>query len=57
LIETDPQTFFQTPHYVGWDAVLVRYAAADPDRIAALVERAWGRGASKAHLAARLAAK
>jgi hypothetical protein len=53
LIETDPDSFFQTPHYVGWEAVLVRYAAADPDRVAALIERAWARGASRAQLAAR----
>ncbi|MFZ4688217.1 MAG: MmcQ/YjbR family DNA-binding protein [Polymorphobacter sp.] len=53
LIETEPEVFFQTPHYVGWEAVLVRYAAADPDRIAVLIERAWARGASRAQLAAR----
>jgi hypothetical protein len=53
LMETQPEVFFQTPHYVGWEAVLVRYAVADPERIAALVERAWARNASKAQLAAR----
>ncbi|KPF69797.1 hypothetical protein IP88_11465 [alpha proteobacterium AAP81b] len=53
LKDTDPDAFFQTPHYEGWPAVLVRYAAADPERIAALIERAWQRGASKAQRAAR----
>lgn len=53
LMETQPEVFFQTPHYVGWEAVLVRYAVADPARIAVLVERAWARKASKAQLAAR----
>lgn len=53
LKDTDPACFYQTPHYEGWPAVLVRYATADPDRIAALIERAWQRGASKAQLAAR----
>ncbi len=53
LIETDPGCFYQTPHYVGWPAVLVRYATADPGRIAVLVERAWARRASKAQLKAR----
>ncbi len=53
LIETDPDCFFQTPHYQGWPAVLVRYATADPDRIAALIERAWERGATRAQRAAR----
>jgi hypothetical protein len=53
LIETEPEVFFQTPHYVGWEAVLVRYATADAERIAVLIERAWARRASKAQLAAR----
>jgi hypothetical protein len=53
LKETEPASFFQTPHYEGWPAVLVRYADADPERIAVLIERAWERGASKAQLAAR----
>ena len=53
LIETERHVFFQTPHYVGWAAVLVRYAAADPERIAVLIERAWARNASKIQLAAR----
>lgn len=53
LIETQPEVFFQTPHYVGWEAVLVRYAVADPERLAVLIERAWARNASKAQLAAR----
>ncbi len=46
LIASDPATFFQTEHYRGWPAVLVRYRAADPERIAALIERAWWRRAS-----------
>jgi hypothetical protein len=53
LKDTEPACFFQTPHYEGWPAVLVRYAEADPERIAALIERAWQRGASKAQRAAR----
>jgi len=53
LIETDPAAFYQTDHYKGWPAVLVRYAAADPERIAALIDREWARRASRAQLAAR----
>ncbi len=43
LIETDPVTFWETDHYRGWPAVLVRYGtAADADaRVALLLERAW----------------
>ena len=43
LIETDPATFWETPHYHGWPSVLVRYATDDPERVAALIARshAW----------------
>jgi hypothetical protein len=39
LKETDPHTFWQTPHYEGWPAVLVRFGSADPERVRALIER------------------
>ena len=39
LKETDPDTFFQTPHYEGWPAVLVRFDSADPERVRAMIER------------------
>jgi hypothetical protein len=43
LKETDPETFWQTPHYEGWTAVLVRYASEDPERVREIIERshAW----------------
>ena len=43
LKETDPDTFFQTPHYEGWPAVLIRYGSRDPDRVREVIERshAW----------------
>ena len=53
LIATDPDCFFQIPHYVGWPGVLVRLATADPERIAVLVERAWAGHASAAQRKAR----
>ncbi|MFW2831129.1 hypothetical protein [Sphingomonas sp. ID0503] len=40
LKETDPATFWQSPHYEGWPAVLVRYDSPDPERVFATVERA-----------------
>ena len=40
LIETDPETFWQTAHYEGWPALLVRYDSADPERVQAMIERA-----------------
>ena len=42
LIETDPDSFWQTPHYHGWPGLLVRYDSADPDRVRAMIERARG---------------
>ena len=41
LIATDPATFWQTPHYENWPGLLVRYGAADPERIALVIRRAW----------------
>jgi hypothetical protein len=43
LIETDPDTFWQTAHYEGWPSVLVRYDSPDPERVLAMIEasRDW----------------
>jgi hypothetical protein len=39
LKETDPGTFWQSPHYEGWPAVLIRFGTADPDRVRSVIER------------------
>src|SRR5438270_1394490 len=39
LKETDPATFWQTPHYEGWPAVLIRYDSEDPERVRSVIER------------------
>ena len=42
LIETDPATFWQTPHYANWPAVLVRYGTDEADeRVKLYIRRAW----------------
>lgn len=41
LIETDPATFWETDHYRGWPAVLVRFGTPATDRIVLLMTRAW----------------
>ncbi|MFD1612463.1 MmcQ/YjbR family DNA-binding protein [Sphingomonas tabacisoli] len=41
LMETDPDTFWETDHYRGWPAVLVRFGSADRERIEAVITRAW----------------
>jgi hypothetical protein len=39
LKATEPDTYWQSPHYEGWPAVLVRYDAKDQDRVRDLIER------------------
>jgi hypothetical protein len=39
LKETDPDTFWQTPHYVRWEGVLVRYDSKDSERIKEVIQR------------------
>ncbi len=41
LMETDPAAFWESPHYRGWPAVLVRFGSADRERIEAVIRRAW----------------
>lgn len=41
LIDSDPATFWETDHYRGWPAILVRYGSTATDRIALLLIRAW----------------
>ena len=48
LMETDPETFWETDHYRGWPAVLVRYRSSERDRIETVIQRAWWDRASKA---------
>ncbi len=48
LIETEPETFWETPHFHGWPAVLVRYGSASRERIEAVIKRAWWDRALKA---------
>ena len=47
LKEIEPESFYQTPHYVGWDAVLVRYASPDPARIREIIAESRDYVASK----------
>jgi hypothetical protein len=39
LKTTDPDTFWQTPHYEGWEGVLVRYDSTDEERVRDVIER------------------
>ena len=43
LKATDPDTFWQSPHYEGWAGILIRYDSKDPERVRETIERshAW----------------
>ena len=47
LKATDPDTFWQTPHYEGWEGVLVRYDGKDEARVRDVIGRARGWAAAK----------
>jgi hypothetical protein len=47
LMETDPDTYWQTPHYVGWAGLLVRYDTPDPERVLATIRYARDWAASQ----------
>jgi hypothetical protein len=47
LKETDPETFWQSAHYEGWPAVLIRFDSPDPERVRSVIERSRDWTASK----------
>jgi hypothetical protein len=47
LKETNPGTFWQSPHYQGWPAVLIRFDSRDPERVRSVIERAREQAAAK----------
>jgi len=53
LMETDPDSFWQTPHYHGWPGVLVRYDSADRERVLAMIERSRDWSAARPRSKAR----
>src|SRR5881409_1171367 len=40
LKATDPDTFWQTQHYEGWEGVLIRYDSKDEERVQEVIDRA-----------------
>ncbi len=57
LMETQPDVFFKTPHYVGHPSILIRLSKVDPTQLSDLLEEAWRRLATKTMLAAQAAAR
>jgi hypothetical protein len=41
LIRARPDLYFLTPHYEGWNCVLVRIGEIDEDELAGRLEDAW----------------
>ena len=39
LKTTEPQTYWQTPHYEGWEGLLVRYRTNDEERVQESIRR------------------
>ena len=39
LKATEPETYWQTPHYEGWEGVLVRYDGRDEERVRETISR------------------
>jgi hypothetical protein len=39
LKETGPDAFWQSPHYVGWEGVLIRYDSKDEERVRDVIAR------------------
>jgi hypothetical protein len=39
LKATDPDTFWQTSHYEGWEGVLIRYDSKDEERVREVIAR------------------
>ncbi len=55
LMSAEPNLYFETDHYVGWDAMLVRLDAIDDTQLSARLERAWAMQAGKRAVAERKA--
>jgi hypothetical protein len=53
LKETEPETYWQTAHYEGWPAVLVRFDSADPDRVRDMIRLAHQQAAAMKPVAKR----
>ncbi len=53
LMETQPEVFYKTPHYDGYDAILIHLSRVDELELRELLEQSWRRLATKTLLKAR----
>jgi len=47
LKETEPETYWQSPHYQGYPAVLIRFDSNDPERVREVISLAREQAAAK----------
>lgn len=47
LKETEPETYWQSKHYMGYPAVLVRFDSPDPERVRHVIEQSHAQAAAK----------
>lgn len=47
LMDTEPATYWQSPHYAGYPAVLTRFDSADPERVRDVIRLAHEQAAAK----------
>jgi hypothetical protein len=47
LKATEPDTYWQSPHYEGWEGVLIRYDAADEARVRDVIQQSRTFAAAK----------
>lgn len=47
LLALDPETYWQSAHYIGWPAVLVRETARDADHVRGMIARAHAWNAAR----------
>lgn len=55
LMEISPDIYFETDHYIGWPAVLIRLTAIEDDELSLRLEDAWRFKAPRKLAADRLA--
>ena len=53
LMDTQPEVFYKTPHYEGYDIILVRLSLVDVSQLAELLEQTWERRATRTLLRMR----
>jgi hypothetical protein len=53
LMGTQPDVFYQAPHYEGWPTILIHLSRIDEEQLRELIGQCWERLATKKLLAAR----